>query len=769
VIKWSVGLSAAVGVVVGAAYLAGRPAGGTGVLATLAAVGGRPAVALAIACAGLVHAAWCVRHLILHWLAWAPGRIEVSTFTAGTPLTDANVDRLTISFRQRLMNLHLQSPDPVPGAAADGDFLDVLGRNGMDTRNPLATLIGLLRAAKPTHAYEVRGVLHERAEIPRHGVTVRVLRVPSEGTAPVTTWGETWEIALRKAADAATAMILPQTRLCRAPWAAWRGHVMPPGLLHAYEEGARLERARRYDEALAAYWRAVELDPLNMALRLCVGQLQERLGLYLDALATYWGMDVTSPPPKPWNRLRGLPGRRARRQALLSARYRRNVLLGGRVLAKQWVTTPEADENRRDAQRRQLRTCLRPLLQSKLEKFASAECVRDALADAERIDTGHFLKLRLLLGRYALHDCARLRKQLRFRDRATLTTKTLELTELSISLRLDWVRHKAGEQAKWPPKPKSITKRIRRIEGRFFTFRHWHEHYNAACAYALPLHDQSLTGVGKLAERAVERLEQATARADSDYIASRRDWVLSEDPDLKGLRGWHKFQEFQLLYLPSDAPLTSRPRNVQQLENSRYVRDLVLATAERWWETWRGRSGPRPDIPTVREWFDAEQVAWDQLHEVALNYRHARTRFRLIDGLRAGAARHGFARPAVAFPLYADEPLPEGAACEAACKAEIKRADGRLRALAALIEEVQRELAGWQATLRSLEAEGKPVHASALRRRCVHQAALWQFLAQWFQARDDAACMAAEQGLRARAGGPAAVDAAHNGHPALAR
>ena len=199
VVKWSAGLLVAVGVVVGAGYLAGRPQPTkvTGVADTLAAVGGRPAVALAIAGAALVHAAWCVRHLILHWLAWVPGRIEVTAFTAGTPLTDANVERLTISFRQRLMNLHLQSPDPVPGAAADGDFLDVLGRNGMDARNPLATLIGLLRAAKPTHAYEVRGVLLERPEIPRYGVTVRVLRVPSEGTAPVTTWGETWEIALR--------------------------------------------------------------------------------------------------------------------------------------------------------------------------------------------------------------------------------------------------------------------------------------------------------------------------------------------------------------------------------------------------------------------------------------------------------------------------------------------------------------------------------------------------------------------------------------------
>ena len=336
---WSAGLVAAVLVVAATGYLVGRskPAKPTGVVETLAAVAGRPAVALAIVCAALLHAAWCVRHLILQWLAWLPGRIEVATFTAATPITDANAEQLTLVFRQRLMALHLQSPAPVPGAAAEGDFLDVLGRNGLDARNPLATLIGLLRAAKPTHAYEVRGVLMERAEIPRYGVAVRVLRLPSDGTPPVSVWGETWEIALRKAADEATAMILPQTRLCRAPWGTWRGHVMPPGLLHAFEEGARLERERRYDEALATYWRAVELDPLNMVLRLRVGQLQERLGLYIDALATYWGMSVTSQPPRPANPLRRRRARLERDHALLSARYRRNVLLGGRVLAKQWV------------------------------------------------------------------------------------------------------------------------------------------------------------------------------------------------------------------------------------------------------------------------------------------------------------------------------------------------------------------------------------------------------------------------------------------------
>ena len=72
--KWSVGLLASVGVLGAAGYLAGRPQPDKldGVLDTLASVAGRPAVALALACAALVHTAWCVRHLILHWLAWGP-------------------------------------------------------------------------------------------------------------------------------------------------------------------------------------------------------------------------------------------------------------------------------------------------------------------------------------------------------------------------------------------------------------------------------------------------------------------------------------------------------------------------------------------------------------------------------------------------------------------------------------------------------------------------------------------------------------------------
>ena len=393
------GCSAAVLVVGATGYLVGRskPAKPTGVVETLAAVVGRPAVALAIACAALLHAAWCVRHLILQWLAWWPGRIEVTPFTTATPITDANAEQLTLVFRQRLIALHLQSPTPVPGAAAEGDFLDVLGRNGLDARNPLATLIGLLRAAKPTHAYEVRGVLMERAEIPRYGVAVRVLRLPSDGTPPVPVWGETWEIALRKAADEATAMIVPQTRLSRAPWGAWRGHVMPPACC------TRSRRAPAWSVSGATTRPSPRTGGPSSWIRStwscgCASGSSRSGSAYTSMRLRPTGA-CQSPPRRRGPRipLRGRRGRLERDRALLSARYRRNVLLGGRVLAKQWCT-PDAEcgANRRDKQREHLRRCLRPLLQEKLENFSSAPRVSQALADAERTEPRHFFELRQL-------------------------------------------------------------------------------------------------------------------------------------------------------------------------------------------------------------------------------------------------------------------------------------------------------------------------------------------------------------------------------------
>jgi hypothetical protein len=46
------------------------------------------------------------------------------------------------------------------------------------------------------------------------------------------------------------------------------------------------------------------------------------------------------------------------------------------------------------------------------------------------------------------------------------------------------------------------------------------------------------------------------------------------------------------------------------------------------------------------------------------------------------------------------------------------------------------DLADWEATLRSLDADGRQVPRDALTRRCVHHAALWQLLGHWLEARD---------------------------------
>ncbi|HET9765380.1 MAG TPA: hypothetical protein VFS60_00960, partial [Thermoanaerobaculia bacterium] len=410
VIGWSALTLLAVGAIGLAAWLFGNtpPKDPDTLIESLATTGHTPAVALALACAGLIHAVWCVRHLFLHKLAWwNAGPIEVRTFAEDTPLSNASAEQLTVDFRQRLMRLHLQAPTPVPGAAPQGRMLDVLETSSPEINNPFSFLVALLRAAIPSHAYEVQGSLRQRETAPCFGVTVQVVSLTAESLPPETFWGHSWEEALSRAADEATAAILPQTRRCSAPWGVWRGYVMPQGLLHEYENGARLEHDRRYDEALAAYWRAVELDPMNMVLRLRVGLLQERLGLYLDSLATFWGMDVTSHPN---GRCKTWRGSRERNKALVSARYRRNVLLGGRVLATQWCApNQEAGSSLRDDERKRLRSCLRP----RLVEVLKVEPDDPALKEPGRQWNDHqFLALRALLADEALKDCGKLRRKL---------------------------------------------------------------------------------------------------------------------------------------------------------------------------------------------------------------------------------------------------------------------------------------------------------------------------------------------------------------------
>lgn len=764
VLRWFIGLAGAAAMLVALAYLIGsRPNEPSNEGERILHGASSPGIALAVAFGALVLAAWCLRHMLLHRLAWRPGRIEVARFTAGSKLTDGDPEDLTIFFRRQLAMLRLQAPTPVPGAAPEGEFLDVLGAGTTDSRNILATLLNVLRAGVPDHAYEVHGVLHEREESPRYSITVQVVELPSESTLPIKVKGDSWRDVISEAADEATATILPRTRHCRAPWATWRGRIMPRGLLHAYEEATRLEQDRRYDEALHAYFKAAELDPMNAALRLRIGHLQERMGLFLDALATYWGIEATT-SGLPFFTYRGA-ARRQNRRAQLSARYRRLVLLGGRVLAEQWRAAPEPEESQRDRKRAELRACLRPDLQPALErclkvtKFHDKRRLAAALSDhglgrwEEQDDDPYFRALRGMFAQYAVRESRSLAWRLRrrfFDGRTTLTPSTVLVTAECIRIRQERLAFLRDPRHRWPTPPEVIERRIATIERRGFrrSFKLWHEHYNAACAYALALQDtENVKGEvrGSLARAAVCRLEKAATRADSAYIGRRRDWLLSEDPDLKGLRATPEFQHFEVMYLPAADKTPRRPQNVQQLESSRYMKALLVATARGWQTAWHRRArelDSTPDIHDVLDWFSHELAMWSHVRAVAQDYRHTATRLELIHAVARCAARYALPPLDVAAPRYEDEPLDDES-CDYGAWNEVDQANGRLRDLGCelhknrpedpatrLIDELNR----WHATLRFVDAASRTPSRYLLAQLCDHHAGMWQLLEQWLTA-----------------------------------
>jgi hypothetical protein len=69
--------------------------------------------------------------VLLEWLAWSPGPIDVRRFAASAQLDEQEIDQLTVSFRRRLADLRIQAPSTVLGAVPQGDFLDALAQGGV--------------------------------------------------------------------------------------------------------------------------------------------------------------------------------------------------------------------------------------------------------------------------------------------------------------------------------------------------------------------------------------------------------------------------------------------------------------------------------------------------------------------------------------------------------------------------------------------------------------------------------------------------------------
>jgi hypothetical protein len=310
----------------------------------------------------------------------------------------------------------------------------------------------------------------------------------------------------------------------------------------------------------------------------------------------------------------------------------------------------------------------------------------------------------------------------------------------------------------------------------------WHEHYNAACLYAIPLHPRfgAVPGLGsqardglraKLARRAVSRLERATACAERDFVASRRDWVLEEDPDLAGLRREPEFKGFVARYFPTADPPATRPPVSQLMRQGRHVQDLLRAVAGGCHDVWHARreTAHLDDPHLLIEWWAAELELWKRVYGVARHAYDWRQRQRLAGWANDWLVRNGKPRVAVRFrgdeersvpsagaaPAGAVAPaLPqprvkeryaeaEGASARAAAERmltlEHQGINARLERLADLLDETnvnsyRMDLERWIDALRRADTAREPLvsraEAAAL---CQRAAAVWQALANWFE------------------------------------
>jgi hypothetical protein len=221
----------------------------------------------------------------------------------------------------------------------------------------------------------------------------------------------------------------------------------------------------------------------------------------------------------------------------------------------------------------------------------------------------------------------------------------------------------------------------------------------------------------RLAREAVAHLEHAASCADSGYIATRRDWVLAEDPDLDGLRRHPRFKAFEAHFLPAGRPTPRRPERVQRLETARYVQDLVAASAQRCRALWQARQG-EPDVA----WWQAEQRAWQAIDRLAVHHRHWRSRLDLSAALEVE----------VPFRRYDEAPLASASdehRVGALAHAELVASDARLAELARRIDgRLDDAIDRWIERLRG-DAAPSPAALAAVLERHV---AVWERLGEWF-------------------------------------
>ena len=142
---------------------------------------------------------------------------------------------LDAAFREYMALPKLYQLTTIPGDPEPDHLVEVL-------RVPSAEAWAY--AAARSHFRCVRSwncALRKQDHNPKYGAAVQVRRLPGLATELETQWSTSFERALQRAAYAAAAHILPQTRACRStPWHAWQTHILPTSLFRNYQRAKKI-------------------------------------------------------------------------------------------------------------------------------------------------------------------------------------------------------------------------------------------------------------------------------------------------------------------------------------------------------------------------------------------------------------------------------------------------------------------------------------------------------------------------------------------------
>jgi hypothetical protein len=222
-------------------------------------------------------------------------------------------------------------------------------------------------------------------------------------------------------------------------------------------------------------------------------------------------------------------------------------------------------------------------------------------------------------------------------------------------------------------------------------------------------------------------------------LASLWDRILSDEPDLDGLRPEPAFQRFETERLPSSRPAPVRPSSIVRLKASRHSVRLAYLCAERLEAAWHARAAEEgaTDIHRALEWWRDEQGTWRLARDLALHHRQWQSRLDLINEMQAFAERNGMPAFRVVHPRYAEQPITgDRATVERAARHETHFSDLRMSILANALSPLDTGplpgAAAWEEHLVALDDAGERLPAETRRRLADNRAAVWGAVRQAF-------------------------------------